>query len=94
LFPTDILLILVQGNSEDLTLTAQENLFEYITVKVDQGILRIHTQKNVMATKPMKACISFKSIDNLEVSGGDVYYSGNPVNVSVDARGGSKIYKQ
>jgi len=47
-----------------------------------------------MATKPMIARISFKSIDNLEVSGGDVYYLGNPVNVSVDAKGGSKVYKQ
>ena len=26
--------------------------------------------------------------------GGQVYYSGNPTQVSVDARGGSKIHKQ
>jgi hypothetical protein len=62
--------ILVQGNSEDLTITAQENLFDHITVKVEQGILKIYTERGLMATKPMKARISFKSIDNLKVSGG------------------------
>lgn len=42
-----------------------------------------------MATKPMKARISFKSMSALKVSGGgDVYYSGNPEKISVDARGG------
>ncbi len=86
--------ILVQGNSEDLTLTAQENLFEYITVKVDQGILRIYTKKNVMATKPMKARISFKSIENLEVSGGGDIECETPVNVpklDVNISGGGNL---
>ena len=62
--------ILVQGNAEGLLLTAQENLFEHITVKVDQGILRIYTDNTILSTKPMIARISFKSIDNLKVSGG------------------------
>jgi hypothetical protein len=73
--------ILVQGNSDNLTLTAQENLFENITVKVDQGILRIYTKNSIMPTKPMKAHISFKSIDNLEVSGGGDIKCETPVNV-------------
>jgi hypothetical protein len=73
--------ILVQENTEGLTLTAQENLFEYITVKVEQGILRIYTENNIMATKPMKARISFKSIDNLKVSGGGDTECESPVNV-------------
>jgi len=62
--------ILVQGNTESLILTAQENLFEHIMVKVDNGTLKIYTRNNIWATKPMKARITFKSITNLEVSGG------------------------
>jgi len=62
--------ILVQGNTESLILTAQENLFEHIMVKVDNGTLKIYTRNNIWATKPMKARITFKSIANLEVSGG------------------------
>jgi hypothetical protein len=45
--------ILVQGNSEGLTLTVQENLLEYITVTVEQGILKIYSDKNINATQPM-----------------------------------------
>jgi hypothetical protein len=62
--------VLVQGNSEGLTLTVQDNLLEYITVTVDQGILKIYSDKNIMATQPMKARITFKDINNLKVSGG------------------------
>ena len=73
--------VLVQGNSENLTLTAQENLFEYIRVKVDQGILKIYTERNIMATQPLKATISFKSIDDLKVSGGGDVICETPINV-------------
>jgi hypothetical protein len=73
--------ILVQGNSEGLTLTVQENLLEYITVTVDQGILKIYSDKNIMATQTMKARITFKDINNLKVSGGGDVTSETPLNV-------------
>jgi hypothetical protein len=73
--------ILIQGNSEDLTLTAQANLFEYITVKVDQGVLKIYTEKNIMTTQPLKARITFKIINNLRVAGGGDVNCETPVNV-------------
>jgi hypothetical protein len=73
--------ILVQGSSESLTLTAQENLFEYITAKVDNGTLKIYTRNNLRPTQPMKARITFKEISNLKVSGGGDIYSETPVNV-------------
>jgi hypothetical protein len=74
--------MLVQGNTEGVTLTAQENLFEYITVKVEQGTLKIYTEENITATNPLKARISLKSIDNLKVSGGGDVISETPVNAS------------
>ena len=73
--------ILVQGSSESLTLTAQENLFEYITAKVDNGTLKIYTRNNLRPTQPMKARITFKEISNLKVSGGGDIYGETPVNV-------------
>jgi len=72
---------LVQGNSESLILTAQENLFDHITVKVDNGTLKIYTRNNIMSTQPMKALITFKSIDNLNVSGGGDVTGKTPINV-------------
>jgi hypothetical protein len=73
--------VLVQGNSEGVTLTAQENLFEYITVKVEQGVLKIYTEKNIQPIKPMKARISFTNLENLKVSGGGDVNSESPVHV-------------
>ena len=73
--------ILVQGSSESLTLTAQENLFEYITAKVDNGTLKIYTRNNLRSTQPMKARITFKEISNLKVSGGGDAHGETPLNV-------------
>ena len=86
--------ILVQGNSEAVTLTTQENLFDYITVKVEQGMLKIYTENNIMSTRPMKARISFKSIDKLRVSGGGDVTAETPVQVpelSFELSGGGDI---
>jgi len=83
--------VLVQGNSEGVTLTAQENLFEYITVKVDQGVLKIYTEKNIQPTKQLKARISFQNMHKLKVSGGGDLICETPVHVSelgVDISGG------
>jgi len=73
--------ILVQGSSESLTLTAQDNLFEYITAKVENGTLKIYTRNNLRPTQPIKARITFKEISNLKVSGGGDVYSESPVSV-------------
>jgi hypothetical protein len=73
--------ILIQGNSESVTITAQENLFEYFTVKVDNGILKIYSRNNIWATQPLKARITYKNIDHLNVSGGGDVTSETPVNV-------------
>lgn len=72
---------LVQGNTESLTLTAQKNLFNHITVEVDNGTLKVYTRNNLMATQPMKARITFKSVSDLKVSGGGDVTSETPVNV-------------
>jgi hypothetical protein len=73
--------ILVQGSSESLTLTAQENLFDYIKTEVVNGTLKIYTRNNIWSTQQMKARITFKNINNLKVSGGGDIYSETPVNV-------------
>jgi len=72
--------ILVQGSTESLTLTAQDNLFEYITTRVENGTLKIYTHHNIWSTRPMKARISFKDIKGLKVSGGGDIYGETPIN--------------
>jgi hypothetical protein len=73
--------ILVQGSSESLTLTLQENLFEYVTAKVENGILKIYSRNNLWSTQAMRARITFKDISSLKVSGGGDVHGETPVNV-------------
>jgi hypothetical protein len=73
--------ILAQGSTESLTLTAQENLFEYITATVENGTLKIYCRNNIRPTRPMKARITFRNLTNLKVTGGGDTYSDTPVNV-------------
>lgn len=61
---------LIQGNSEGLVLSAQENLFEYIVVKVENGVLKIYPERNFLQTKGLYAKINLKTISGLKVSGG------------------------
>lgn len=86
--------ILVQGSSEGLTLTAQENLFEHITTKVEQGVLKIYTDRNIIESKGLKAKIAFKSIDDLKVSGGGDVVSETTLdvpNLNISMTGGGDI---
>lgn len=72
--------ILVQGSSESLTISAQENILEYIKADVDYGTLRISVRGNIRPTQPMKARITFRNIKDLKVSGGGDIHSETPVN--------------
>ncbi len=85
---------LAQGNTESVILTAQENLFDYFTVKVENGTLKIYTRNNIMSTKEMKARIAFKNLSNLKVSGGGDVNSETSINadaLNVNISGGGDL---
>lgn len=85
---------LMQGSNEALTLTAEENLFEYIRVKVEGGVLRIYVDRNTWSRNGMKAKINFKTIDRLNVSGGGDVTSETGLDVpklSIELSGGGDI---
>lgn len=85
---------LVQGSSESLVLSAQENLFEYLTVEVVGGILKVYVERNIIQTKGMKAKIYLKSINSLKVSGGGDVSSENTLdfaNLAVEISGGGDL---
>lgn len=60
---------LTQGNSESLVIEAQENIMDHIVVEVVGGTLKIYVKGNIRRVKQMKAYISFKMIDEIELSG-------------------------
>lgn len=60
---------LTQGNSESIVIEAQENLMEHIIVEVVGGTLKVYTKGNLRNIKHMKAYVSFKMLDRIELSG-------------------------
>lgn len=60
---------LTQDNKEGLVIEADENLMEHIITEVRGGVLKIYVKGNVRNVRTMKAYISFKMIDKIELSG-------------------------
>ncbi|MBU1012316.1 MAG: DUF2807 domain-containing protein [Bacteroidetes bacterium] len=85
---------LTQGNSESLVIEADENIMEYIITEVRGGTLKIYVKSNIRNVKTMKAYISFKMIDKIELSGacnirGEGTYKFNDLEIGVS--GASEI---
>lgn len=85
---------LTQGNSEALVIEADENLMEHIITEVRGGILKIYVKGNIRNVKTMKAHISFKMMDKIELSGacnirGEGTYKFNDLDIEVS--GASEI---
>ncbi len=60
---------LTQSGSESLVIEADENILEHIYTEVVGGTLKIYTKGNIRNINTMKAYISFKMIEELELSG-------------------------
>lgn len=85
---------LVQGDEEKVILSAQENLYEYIVVRVENGMLKIYPERSLMATKGLKAKIYLKNIENLNVSGGGDVSADNILevsNIDINLSGGGDL---
>jgi len=90
---------LTQGNSESLVIEADENIMEYIITEVRGGILRIYIDehRNIRNVKTMKAYISFKMLEKIELSGacdirGESVFKFDDLEIEVS--GASEIYMQ
>lgn len=60
---------LSQGNSESLTIEADENLMPIIESKIKGGTLVISSKENIRDSKKLNIYITFKNIDKLNISG-------------------------
>jgi hypothetical protein len=64
-------LALTQGNSESLTIEADDNLMQYIETKIDNGRLIISTPNNVSVTPSrfIKLNVDFSTLREIEILG-------------------------
>ncbi len=89
-----------QGDTEALTVQAEDNLMPYIRTEVQNGTLiidfaRDHQPANVRPTQPIKFNLSVKNLDAIELSGAGRIQSGNlksnRLTVQVSGAGDVKI---
>ncbi|MCP4551139.1 MAG: DUF2807 domain-containing protein [Bacteroidetes bacterium] len=86
---------LTQGNKESLVIEADDNILKHIYTEVVGGKLRIYIKGNIRRIKTMRAYISFKMLDEIELSGAVEIHGENAMkfeNLMIDASGASEIY--
>ncbi|WP_439128008.1 head GIN domain-containing protein [Polaribacter sp.] len=67
-------LYISQDNKTAISVEADENLHEIIITEVDNGILKIYTEKNIWQSKARKVYVTVNQLTSLKASSGsDVY---------------------
>ena len=83
-----------QNGKEGVRIEAQQNLLNSIRTEVKNGVLHIYTSDNISTNKGLKAYVSVKELNMLDISGG-VKVTGNSTFKSdafkMDLSGGSKV---
>lgn len=71
---TGLDLYLSQGTKNKVTLEADENLHDIIITEVNDGVLKIYSEKNIWQAKARKVYLTVKNLEGLTAtSGSDVY---------------------
>ncbi|MEJ8802557.1 head GIN domain-containing protein [Pontibacter sp. H249] len=85
---------ITQGSKESVRLEAEENLLDNIRTEVRNGVLHIYNDKSLSSTKGMKAYITIKELNKVDISGG-VKVEGKSTfktnTMTLDMSGGSKV---
>lgn len=85
---------ITQGSHEGVRIEAQENLLENIRTEVKNGVLRIYNEGSISTNKGMKAYVTVKELNRINISGG-VKVTGKSTfkadAFDLDMSGGSKV---
>lgn len=71
------------GNNEGVRIEADENLLENIKTDVKGGVLHIYNEESISSKKTMKAYVTLRELNSLDISGG-VKVIGNSTFKSAD----------
>lgn len=61
---------ITQENQNDVTIEADENLQNLIVTEVENGVLKIYSEKNIWSAKSKKVHVSIKTLNSLKASSG------------------------
>jgi hypothetical protein len=87
-------LYISQGSKNQITVEADENLHDIIMTEVENGVLKIYSEKNIWRAKARKVYVTITNLESLKAtSGSDVY--GEEViktnKISISATSGADI---
>ena len=75
-------LYVTQSNDVSLTVEADENLHEIIITEVENGVLKIYSDKNIWRAKAKKVHVSVKDLEELKATSGSHVYTENTLKVN------------
>lgn len=78
---TGLDLYIRQGDKVSLTVEADENLHDIIVTEVDNGRLKIYSEKNIWRAKARKIYLTVTNIEELKATSGSDAYSENTLKV-------------
>jgi hypothetical protein len=87
---------LKQGDSESLTVEADENLHEYIITEVRDGVLHVYSDVNIREAERERVYVTTKEITSLRTSSagdiiGETPLKGNDMELSASSAGNIKV---
>jgi len=91
---TGIDLYVTQGSKNKVTVEADENLHDIIITEVEDGVLKVYSEKNIWKAKARKVYVTIKDLTLLKAtSGSDVYGKGTikTDEISISATSGADI---
>lgn len=83
-----------QSNETEIVVEADENLQEIIKTEINDGVLRIYTDKNIWQSKSRKVYVTVEELSNLKATSGADVYTENTINtkeISITATSGADI---
>ena len=72
---------LTQGDSQSISVQADENLHDIIKTEIEGNVLKIYAEDNISYSEAQKVAVSFKNILKISASSGSDVYSTNTFNV-------------
>jgi hypothetical protein len=85
---------ITQGNQESVRLEAQQNLLDNIRTEVKNGVLHIYNEGSISTNKGMKAYITVRELNKVDISGGVKVTGMSTFKANafdLDMSGGSKV---
>lgn len=79
---TGIELIIDQGSEVSLTVEADENLHDIIITEVEDGKLKIYTEKNIWKSTSKKVYLTVNTLEELKASSGSSIKTSNVLNAT------------